>query len=501
MAIRTALGASRKRVVGQMLAEAMVISALGGILGLGLAQLGVSFFNRAVAETIPFFWMAIRIDPTVLLFSLGLVLAAAVLAGLAPALKATGVNMNEVLKDQAWGTSSLRLGRLSRALVVAEVALSCGLLIVSGLMIKGVIVMTESELNFATQDVFAAEIGLRSEAYPEQSDRLQFYGELVARLQERPGVRSAAITSSPPGLRAGGMRMQPEGAVYDRTQDLPSVRFAVISPEFFETLGVELIDGRGFSSSDDAEGQLVAIVNQRFADRFFPGESPIGRRFRPGDLESDNEWLTIVGVAPNLAMNRRVEQNQEGYYTPYAQNPRRFMALLLRAQGDPLALTPVVRAEIAALDPDLPIYLVNSLSRRIDEYTIPERAFGVLFLTFGAAALLLAVVGLYGLLAFAVRRRTRELGIRVALGAVPGDVLWLTLKGGLVQIAIGLILGIGVAAVLAPGMGDLLYDMNPWDWKVYALIALVLSVTGIAASLIPAARATQVDPVEVLRHE
>jgi putative ABC transport system permease protein len=501
VAVRSALGASRIRLVGQMLAEALVICALGGMLGVGLAQLGVLCFNAAVADVIPFFWMVVRIDPTVLAFSLGLVLLATVMAGSGPALKATGVNMNEVLKDASWGSSSLRLSRISRTLVVGEVALSCALLTVAGLMAKGVLVQTGGDLGFATEEVFTARVGLRSGDYREQREWELFYDELLARLEGLPGVRSAAISSTLPGLNAFRGRIEMEAVAYDRVQDMPRARLAIVSPGFFDALGVGLIEGRGFGSSDDAGAQPVAIVNQRFANRFFAGQSPLGKRIRYKLFDAQSDWVTIVGVAPNLGMHGRVEEGSEGVYIPYPQHPRRYMSILLWAGGDAMALTPAVRAEVAAMDPSLPIYEVNSLARRISEDTIPERTFATLFVIFGLTGLLLAAVGLYGVLAFAVRRRTKEIGIRMALGADAGSVLWLSWKGGLAQVVIGLGLGIALSAIVSPAMGELLFYTSPWDWTVYSLIALVLAVTGSLASIVPAARATRVDPMDTLRYE
>jgi len=501
VAVRSALGASRIRLVGQMLVEALIISTLGGMLGVGLAQLGVLCFNAALADVIPFFWMVVRIDPTVLVFSLGLVLLATVMAGTGPALKATGVNVNEVLKDASWGSSSLRLSRVSRSLVVAEVALSCALLTVAGLMAKGVLVQTGDDLDFATEDVFTAGVEPRSEDYPERSDYEAFYDELLARLERLPGVRGAAIASTLPGLNALRRQIELEGVAYDRDQDMRPARFAIVSPGYFHALGVGLIEGRGFSASDDAGAQPVAIVNQRFANRFFPDESPLGQRIRYRSLNSQSDWVTIVGVAPNLGMRGRVEEGSEGFYVPYPQHPRRYMSVLLRAEGDVMALTPAVRAEVAAIDPNLPIYEVSSLARRISQDTIDERTFATLFVVFGLSGLLLAAVGLYGVLAFAVRRRTREIGIRMALGADASSVLWLSWKGGLAQVLIGLGLGIALAAIVSPALGELLFHTSPWDWTVYSLIALVLAVTGSVASVVPAARATWVDPMDTLRYE
>jgi predicted permease len=500
VAIRAALGASRGALITQNLAEALAIAALGGALGIGLAQLGVTLANRAMANQIPFYWMWVAIDPTVLAFCFALILAATILAGLGPALKATGVEMNEVLKDTT-RSSSLRLSRFSRTLVVAEVALSCGLLTVAGLMVKGVAIQTASELEFATEDVFTARIQLRSVDYPDDLAIDRFYGEVLQRLESRPEVISAATVLWPPGDNYYTRRFQMEGESYDRNQDLPWAVYAVISDDFFRTLDVRLLAGRGFSAADHAESEPVAIVNQRFARLYFPGQDPLGRRIKLGWLDSESPWRTIVGVAPDLAMARRRESGSEGIYLPFSQATRRTMSVLLRAAGDPLALVPMVREEVAAIDPNLPIYEVDSLDRLIHEATAPERTVAVLFVVFGLAGLVLATVGLYGVMAFLVRCRTREIGIRMALGADARRILWLTAKNGLIQLALGLAIGVALAALLAPAMSEVLYDANPWDWRIYMLIALVLTATGVAASVAPALRATRVDPMETLRYE
>ncbi|UCC83947.1 MAG: ABC transporter permease [Gemmatimonadota bacterium] len=500
VAIRAALGASRNALITQSLAEALAIAALGGALGIGLAQLGITFFNRALAHQIPFFWMWVEIDPTVLGFCFALILAATMLAGLGPALKATGVEMNEVLKD-ASRSSSYHLSRLSRTLVVAEVALSCGLLTVAGLMVKGVLMQTASELEFAAEEVLTARAQLRTEDYPDHLDIERFYGELLDRLESRPEVLSAAIASRPPGDNYNTQRFQMEGGSYDRSQDLPRAVYAVISDDFFRALDVQLLAGRSFSAIDHAESEPVAIINQRFARLYFPGQDPLGRRIKLGGLDSKSPWRTIVGVAPNLAMARRRERGSQGIYLPFSQSTRRTMSVLLLTAGDPLALVPTVRDEVAAIDPNLPMYEVNSLARVISEYTASERTFAVLFVVFGLAGLVLATVGLYGVMAFLVRRRTREIGIRMALGADAQRILWLTAKSGLTQLAVGLAIGVALAVLVALAMREILFDASPWHWNVYALIALVLTTTGVAASVAPALRAARVDPMETLRYE
>ena len=283
--------------------------------------------------------------------------------------------------------------------------------------------------------------------------------------------------------------------------ELPTTSTATISPGFFRTLDVELVEGREFDVGDDANNQPVVVVNQSFADRFFPGESPLGRQIKMIASFTERDWMTIVGIAPDLGMNRQLAVNADGLYVPFSQETRRGMSLLVRTQGDPLESVADVREVVASLDPHLPIYRVNSLAQSISNETIPERAFSVLFVCCGAAALMLAVVGLYGVMAFTVRRRTKEIGIRMALGARTKRILWLGLRGGLVQLAIGLIAGAGIAALIAPPLADMLFGTSPWDLQVYVPIALILCGSGVVASIVPAAWATRVDPMETLRCE
>ena len=501
VAVRTALGASRARVMGQMLVESLVISIIGGFLGISLAYVGVQAFSAPLVPLLPFYWMDVRVDGTVLLFTGALVLASSVIAGTAPALKVTGVNVSTVLKDQALGVAGLRLGRFSSMLVIGQVALSCGLLTVSGLMMKGALLTTESDLSFATTDVLTARLTLLESDYPEEGDRDRFYRELVSRLEGLQGVSAAAVTSHLPGVERTDWRVQLEGTTFDSYRELPRTRMATVSPEFFGALDVGLIEGRGFNADDNADGQPVTIVNRRFAERFFPGESPLGHQIRTATSRSVGDWMTIVGVAPEMAMNRRIAAASDGVYVPYSQRVQRSMSLVVHARIEPVALVPAVREVVASLDPHLPIYDVSSLSDRISTETIPERMFSALFICCGAAALILAVVGLYGVMAFTVRRRTKEIGIRMALGARGQRILWISFRGGFIQLIIGLVAGICIAAIIAPTMQDLFSEASPWDWQIYLTIAVALCFSGVVASIVPALRATRVDPMETLRCE
>jgi predicted permease len=501
MAIRSALGASRFRIVLQFLSETFTLAAVGTAVGLAIAWVGVRLFNNAIAPTDPPFWIDIRIDTVALLFAISLALVAAVAAGILPALKASGAKVNEILKDESRGTSSLRMGKLSKGLVVAEIAMSCGLLVGAGLMVKSIVQLRNVDFGFATEDVLTARVGLFEGDYPDTTARLAFFDELVMRLDAQPAVARASLSSGLPALGSGRWRFAVEGETYEADRDYPLTRRMMITPGHFETYGVGILQGRDFGTQDTRDNLPVAIVNEPFAERYFP-EGPIGRRIRLGDSDSEEPWLTIVGVVQGMYLGGVDNDNPEGVYVALAQNDARFLSLSLRAAGGAaMSLAPTVRDEVIAIDSDLPIYWVNTLASAIAENTWFYRVFGVLFMTFGVVALFLGAVGLYGVMAFSVSRRTQELGVRMALGAQASDVMKLVMRQGLVQLGIGLFLRLGIAALLSRGLQIVLFDVEPWDPVIFLLISVVLFGAGMLATYVPARRATLVNPVQALRYE
>ena len=514
VAIRTALGASRFRVAAQFLSEALALAVVGGVLGTGVAWVGVRLLDDAMTrEGIPFF-VDIRLDGVALLFVLATTLVATLAAGLLPALQASRAGVGEVLKDDARGSSSFRLGRVSKAIVVLEIALSCGLLVGAGLMIKSVTKLRTVDFGFEMTSVFTARIGLPEGKYADSASQLRFYEELQSRLAALPGVEAASLGSALPAaasLRRD--RLALDGRAYATERDYPLTGAGVVAPGYFAAFGVAPRRGRDFSSGD-REGTLpVAIVNESFARRFFPDRDPVGQRIRMGGPGTKEPWRTIVGVAPDLYVSGPDNNEPDGIYIPMAQSPQRFLSVALRtgcphaprghpAGGcDPMALTATVRETVTAIDADLPIYNVKSLPEAIHDQTWFYDVFGVVFMIFGFVALFLASVGLYGVMAFSVSRRTREVGIRMALGAQGRDVLGLILRQGFIQIAVGLFLGLSLAAGLSRLLALLLFQVDPRDPSVFGGVILTLFLTGVAACLIPARRATRVDPMVALRSE
>jgi putative ABC transport system permease protein len=501
--VRTALGASRWRVVSQLVVEALALAVVAAALGTLIAWVGIGIFDRAVEPTDPPFFMRFALDGPILLFIVGIATVAAVVSGGIPAIKASGMDVSEVLKDESRGSSSLRIGRLSKVLVIGEIAMSVGLLVAAGLMTKSITTLRDYDYGFDADGLFTTRLGLFEAEFPDTTSRRALYRELEQRIREVPGVRHAALGSLLPGLGAGQTPITIEGQSYAEDRDHPFARTGQISSGYFETVGVSLVEGRDFNEFDDVSSERVAIVNQRFAAIHFPGESPVGRRFRPGRVRDEGAWLTVVGVVPDLHMQGigNTEGDPAGFYQPIAQSDTRFMSILARGPAEPLALSESMRRAVTSVHPDTPVYFTATLTERIGENTWFYNVFGTLFMIFGGVALFLAAVGLYGVMSFSVARRTSEVGIRMALGASRQQVLSLILRQGAEQITIGLAIGLGLAVLISRALQTALFEVSPNDPAVFALIVAILAMTGMLATLVPARRATRADPANALRYE
>ncbi len=502
LAVRSALGAERRQVVTQILTESLLLSLCGALLGLGLAQIGIRAFVDAIARTDPPFWMRIELQPSVLLFSLAVTIVSGLVAGLAPALQASRADLNEVLKDEGRGSSSLRLGRFSKVVVIAEVALSCALLVGSGLMIRSVMEVRQVDLGFDPADTLTVRIALFETAYPEPAQRVAFFDELVRRIAGQPGVVAAAAGTVLPGADGGGDRYALEGKAYPTLEDMPIANQGTVAPGYFDLFRVRLAAGRDFGPEDTAASLPVVIVNRSFAAQAWPGDDPLGRRVKVGG-EPDAPWRTVVGVVPDLHMDGvgETEPRKDGLYVPLAQEAPGFVSVAVKTRGNPLNLAPLVRKEVTALDADLPVYFVRTMDEVLANETFFPKLFSVLFSIFGACALVLAAVGIYGVMAFSVERRTQEIGIRMALGSGQNGVLKLILTQGLRQLGLGLAVGLVLAFGLSRLLASVLFEVEPGDPPTFALVALVLSAVATMACLIPARRAARVDPLVAIRNE
>jgi putative ABC transport system permease protein len=504
MAVRTALGSSRWRIIRQLLIEGLLLSAAGAVIGLAIAQLGVTLFSRAIVDTNPPFWIDVRIDTVVLVFVTAIAVLAALVASLVPGWRAAGADVNAGLKDDSRGATSLRMGRFSRGLIIVEVAVSCLLLVVSGLMIRSIIATSTLEYPFPTQSVLFGQIALDTSAFPSVADVPAVYTRIEEAVSRVPGVATVALGTSVPRPSVGS-QFEVEGEVYASPAARPRTGLIHATPSYFDVLEVAPLLGRSFNAGDTGERLRVAIVDQAFVAKHFRGEPPLGKRFRFGaapGATTEAPWVEIVGVVPNLAQAPRTDQVTEMVYLPLAQSSPRYVSLFARAANDrldPVTLVPDVRRALIGVHESLPLTNTNSLEGELWRRGWAPRVFGGLFLTFGLAALVLAAAGLYGVMAFSVHQRTPEIGVRMAMGADRRGVLRMILRQGLWRVAVGVAIGIVPGWQVGRLMGELVVGVSPADPLVHVTTVVTLMTTGALACLVPALRAASVSPVIALR--
>lgn len=505
--LRIALGGSRLRVMLPFFAEALVLSLAGAAIGIGITYLAVGWFDGVTdpSRTGRPWFMQFVVDTPILLFVIGLSVVTALIAGIIPAIQMSRTDVNTILKDESRGSSGLIVGRLSKVLVTAEVALSVALLIGAGLMAKSIVKLGETEYPFATDQLLTARVGLFETDYPDVASRQQFWTDLHAEVGALPEVSAAALTNILPYGGRNTVDIAIDGVNYDQASDYPELNRIITTPGLFAALDVELLGGRDFRQQDDVDAERVAIVNQPMVDRYFDGQNAIGQRFREGTSDT-LPLITIVGVAPDLLMSGpQIGGNSfepAGYYVPLGQQDSRFMTIAaLTRRNDATAVTGDVRAAVRRVDPDLPIYNVFTEAEVVDRQVWFFGVFGTVFIVFGVAALFMASVGLYGVLSFAVSRRTQEMGIRMALGAASRDVVGLVARQGAQQLGIGLAIGLALAFGVTRVIGILMYQVDPQDPVVFGTVISLIVVVGMAAAVFPARRATTVDPVVALRAE
>jgi len=499
-----ALGAARYRIVRQHLTEVLVLATAGAGIGIVLSIFGMRWFRQSMSVNPPPFWITFELDHRVMLFVLGLVLLASLFGGALPALHAIRVNAGSALKDDSRSSTSARLGKFSSGLVIAELAVSCGLLIAAGLMIKSVVQLKNVPMPFAVENVLTARVDLPRGTYPDSAASIRFYEQLLPRLQAVPGVEAATLSDGLPAAGNGSIPVQIEGKAYAQESEYPLAREGIVTPGYFDTFQTKLLSGREFTTADTSVGQPVAIVNESFVRTHFPGIDPVGhqmKRIRPGSKEP---WLTIVGVVPDLLMQGIGNNNASpvGYYIPIAQSDvANSVRIAVRTRGDAAAVTPLIRSGVTSLDSELAIYEISTLERVIERQTWFYTVFGTFFMTFGICALLLAAAGLYGVMSFAVTQRTREMGVRSALGAQGTQLVLLVMRKSVMQLVIGLFLGLGIALLASGALQPVLYRVNPRDAAVFVAVVVTLAVVSLIASFLPARRVTRIDPVLALANE
>jgi predicted permease len=462
------------------------------------------WFTQALSVNPPPFWITFDLDYRVMLFVLGLIVVASLFAGGLPALQAARVDPGTALKDDSRSSTSARLGAFSSGLVVAELAVSCGLLIAAGLMVKSVVQLRNVQMPFAIENVLTARVDLPPAAYPGSAASIRFFELLLPKLQSTSGIEAATLSDGLPAAGNGSIPVQISGKAYPHITDYPLAKEGIVTAGYFDTFQTRLRAGREFMPSDVATSQPVAIINASFARTHYPNVDPMGRQFkriRPGSKEP---WLTIVGVVPDLLMEGIGNNNASpvGYYIPIAQSDvANSVRIAVRTTREPAAATSSVRAAVAALDADLALYDISTMRLVIDRQTWFYTVFGTFFMAFGVCALFLASAGLYGVMSFAVTQRTREMGVRSALGANGPTLVALIMRKSVVQLAIGMALGLGLALVASGALQPVLYHVDPRDRAVFALVAATLACVSLVASLLPARRVTKIDPVLALASE
>jgi putative ABC transport system permease protein len=504
VAVRMALGAGRNRVVRQHLTEVLVLAIAGGGIGVLLSIFGMQWFTRALSVDPPPFWITFELDYRVLLFVLGLIGLACLFAGALPALHAARVTAGSALKDDSRSSTSASLGRFSSGLVVVELAVSCGLLIAAGLMVKSVTQLKNVQMPFTIDRVLTARVDLPRASYPDSPASIRFFDQLLPRLKAIPGVEAATLSDGLPAAGNGSIPVQIEGKSYPQASDYPSAREGIVTAGFFDTFETRLLGGREFTTADTASSQPVAIVNKSFARVHFPNTDPIGHQIKRIRPSSKEPWLTIVGIVPDLIMEGIGNNNASpvGYYIPIAQSDvANGVRIAIRTRGEPAAMTSFLRSTVASLDPDLAIYEISTMRLVIDRRTMFYTIFGTFFMVFGACALFLAAAGLYGVMSFAVTQRTREMGVRSALGAQGRSLVLLVMRKSVIQLAIGLTLGLVLALLASGALAPVLYRVNPRDATVFLAVVVTLAFASLVASFLPARKVTKIDPVVALASE
>jgi putative ABC transport system permease protein len=502
IAIRSALGAARARIVRQLLTESVLLALVGGGLGLFGAAWGTSLIESIGAQLIP--WLGhIALDARILAFTLGMSVVTGIVFGLAPAWRASRPDLNESLKEGARSGAGASRSRMRSALVVAEVALSLVLLVCAGLLIKSVMRLRRVDAGFKPDRIATMNVWLPSIKYPKGADRHNFYSRLIERVAALPGVEAAGVTSVlPVGGNFDGRTVELEGRSYG-AGERSEVENYVVSPDYLRAMSIPLLRGRQLSAEDTADAPPVALISEAMARKLWGDVDPLGKRVRyySVDPKDVRPWHTIVGVVADVRLRSLDTQGGMGFYVPEAQTPNSAMTLVVRTAGDPAGIVPAVRAEILGIDKELAVFNVKTMEEWVSESILLRRFSMLLLGAFAALALLLASVGIYGVIAYTVNQRTHEIGVRMALGAQPADILRMVVRQGMGLTLVGVILGVLGALALTRIMSGLLFEVSPTDPAIFTSISLLLAAVALVACLVPARRATRVDPMIALRYE
>jgi predicted permease len=501
LAIRISLGASRRSIMQQLLTEGLLLALLGGSAGLLLSHWGIKFvrsnmnFNDAISA------VPLSLDSNVLLFTVAVSLGSAVLCGLAPALKASRTDINANLKDESRAASAGRSHhRLRTVLVTAEIALALLLLVGTGLLVRGLYLLTHQNMGFTPDHLLTAGVTLDKTRYKEASQQARFVEDMLPRLQQIPGVEAGAISSDLPANGPDSVTFLVKGEPAPENQR-PTTIDVVVTPDYFRTAGIPLLRGRIFAETDNAGAPPVVVVSQEFVHRFLKDQEPLGKQIRLDVVGGTPAWSEIVGVVANVKTFFEGVREDPAVYEPFLERPVNSFSLMLRTNSDPAAVTSAMRAAVEQVDADLPLDRVMSMAAVIERQEHGDSFFAQVLGSFAILALLLSAIGIYGLIAYSVGQRTHEIGIRMALGAGRADVLRMVLREGLGMAAIGGAIGLALALPLPKVFEAMFYDIRLGGPGLYFIVPAAIFIVALLATYIPARRATRVDPMSALHQE
>jgi putative ABC transport system permease protein len=507
-AIRTALGGSRWRVVQQLLVESILLALGGAALGLLLAQWDIDMILAHMPPDVAKFvagWKTIRLDSGAFLFALLISVASGVLSGIAPSLLSSRTNVAGTLKEGGRG-STLGRGRhrLRAALVIGEVSLALVLLVGAGLLVRSFQGLLSVNESYTPETLLIMNMTLPETQYGKAPERLNFHEQVQQRLAAIPGVQMVGLATHVPYSDGGGISTEGfsiEGRPNTRRDESRDSIVETTSPSYFNGMNIGLRDGRFLTDADGAESPRVAVVSASLVRRYFDGENPLGKHIKVGKEDSDNPWMTVVGVVSDLHYSWIVKEDVPTIYRSYRQSPPAYTTLVLRTSGDPMKFVSAAREQIAGIDPNLPMYNIKSMDKAITESIVGIAYVAVMMAVLGVIALLLASVGVFGVMSYSVSERTHEIGIRMSQGAQTRDIVSLVLRGGMFMTLLGLAIGLPIAFFLAQTMSALLFNVKAADPIAFIVLPLLLAGVSAVACYLPARRAAQLDPLRALRHE
>ena len=524
LAVRSSLGATRARLMRQMLTESLIVATIGAVVGIGLAYFAIDWLDTTVRnlENPPPAYVRFYVDGMVLAFTVAATIIAAIVSGLLPAWMSSRANANAVLRDGGRGTTSRRVMLVTRGLVVFQIVVTCVLLIGSLLQVRSIVNQQTIDYGYDTDGIMSARMGLMDGDYPNNDVRKLFYDRIVRDLKSSPEFAAVALTNRFRMVFSGNSPIEIEGKQYKVNRDRPQANNEQVTAGFFDVTGQRLLQGRRFTDDDNDAKLPVAVVNAAFARKHYGTENPLGRRFRTAINQGNTfgPWRTIVGVVSTVRMlgpfnNPNVDDS--GFYVPFystAAGPAtpgpfvsQFATVIVKPRGGQPAATLAapLRRDVMKADPNLPLYFVGTPRRQLEVFVAQNRIIATMFTIFGLVAVILASVGIYGVMSFAVNQRTQEFGVRMALGANTPRILRMVVQQGVLQIAVGLTLGLGLAfglaVVAADGIQNALFGVSGRDPLTYLSVAALITTVSLIATLVPAQRATRVDPMIALRAE